>query len=536
MNEPEVAVYPDSGKVMARQQAPGHAGDRAADAVPPRRRGRLLGRRDRARGGSLIERVGVVGAGTMGAGIAQLACLGGFETYLHDPVADALGAGDRAAARGPAGQGRRAGPLERGEAEAAASALARRAEARGPRRLRAGDRGGARGPGAEARAVRAPGRVCGAEADPGHQHLVALGDRDRGRRRRGPSASCGMHFFNPPALMRLVEVVAGDRDLGGDARDAPPRSPGRMGREPIRAADEIGFVANRCARPFTLEALRLLGDRIADARADRPHRAASAAAFGWARSSSWTWSASTSTSRSRSRSGSRASTSRAGSRTRSRRRWSPRAASAARRAAATTTTGAGRTHRPGDPEPLRIASSGWSRDAAIEERGPLPGAARASMQATLVELAAQARDHARRTATAAEAYFRSLGKHVEWVGDAPGLVLGRIVCQLVNEAHFALGAGIAAAEDIDTAMRLGFNYPRGPFEWGTRSAPSAWSASSTRCTRSWARSATGRRPLRRRRGAASGIRSLDRQPGAARIRTSPAIVAAVIGSSSRTAP
>jgi 3-hydroxybutyryl-CoA dehydrogenase len=54
---------------------------------------------------------------------------------------------------------------------------------------------------------------------------------------------------------------------------------------------------------------------------------------------------------------------------------------------------------------------------------------------------------------------------VEWVGDAPGLVLGRIVCQLVNEAWFTLGAGIASAADIDTAMRLGFNYPRGPFEW-----------------------------------------------------------------------
>ena len=47
----------------------------------------------------------------------------------------------------------------------------------------------------------------------------------------------------------------------------------------------------------------------------------------------------------------------------------------------------------------------------------------------------------------------------------PGLVLGRIVSQLVNEAHFALGAGVADAADIDTAMRLGFNYPRGPFEW-----------------------------------------------------------------------
>jgi 3-hydroxybutyryl-CoA dehydrogenase len=51
------------------------------------------------------------------------------------------------------------------------------------------------------------------------------------------------------------------------------------------------------------------------------------------------------------------------------------------------------------------------------------------------------------------------------LADTPGLVLGRIVCQLANEAHFAVDAGIGAPDDIDTAMRLGFNHPRGPFEW-----------------------------------------------------------------------
>jgi 3-hydroxybutyryl-CoA dehydrogenase len=67
-----------------------------------------------------------------------------------------------------------------------------------------------------------------------------------------------------------------------------------------------------------------------------------------------------------------------------------------------------------------------------------------------------------------ERFFSSLGKHVEWVGDAPGLVLGRIVCQLVNEAAFAIQEGVGSPEDIDVAMRLGFNYPRGPLEWADR--------------------------------------------------------------------
>src|SRR5262249_12881695 len=68
--------------------------------------------------------------------------------------------------------------------------------------------------------------------------------------------------------------------------------------------------------------------------------------------------------------------------------------------------------------------------------------------------------------SAAGRHFAALGKHVECVlADPPGLVLGRILCQLVNEASFALGEGIGSAPDIDTAMRLGFNWPRGPFEW-----------------------------------------------------------------------
>ena len=68
-------------------------------------------------------------------------------------------------------------------------------------------------------------------------------------------------------------------------------------------------------------------------------------------------------------------------------------------------------------------------------------------------------------AARAERFFAALGKHVAWVGDAPGLVLGRIVCQVINESAFALGEGVGAARDIDTGMVLGLNHPRGPLEW-----------------------------------------------------------------------
>jgi 3-hydroxybutyryl-CoA dehydrogenase len=68
-------------------------------------------------------------------------------------------------------------------------------------------------------------------------------------------------------------------------------------------------------------------------------------------------------------------------------------------------------------------------------------------------------------AARAERFFQALGKHVTWVGDAPGLVLGRIVCQVINESAFALGEGVGEAQDIDTGMVLGLSHPRGPLAW-----------------------------------------------------------------------
>ncbi len=65
-----------------------------------------------------------------------------------------------------------------------------------------------------------------------------------------------------------------------------------------------------------------------------------------------------------------------------------------------------------------------------------------------------------------ESFFATLGLHAAWVGDAPGLVLGRIVCQLVNEAAFAVGEGVGSTDDVDAGMVLGLNHPRGPLAWG----------------------------------------------------------------------
>src|SRR5438477_160864 len=118
---------------------------------------------------------------------------------------------------------------------------------------------------------------------------------------------------------------------------------------------------------------------------------------------------------------SRASASRGGGLRRSRCGWSPPAVSGASAAAATTTTRTASTVRP-----------------TRNRHAP---------------------------AAAAERFFTTLGKAPEWVADAPGMVLGRIVCQVINEAAFALGEGVGSAEDIDAGMVHGLNYPRGILAW-----------------------------------------------------------------------
>jgi 3-hydroxybutyryl-CoA dehydrogenase len=82
----------------------------------------------------------------------------------------------------------------------------------------------------------------------------------------------------------------------------------------------------------------------------------------------------------------------------------------------------------------------------------------------LVELT-RGPDSAESTAVTSERFFATLGKHTAWVSDAPGLVLGRIVCQVINESAFALAEGIGSADDIDAGLLHGLNYPRGVLRW-----------------------------------------------------------------------
>jgi 3-hydroxybutyryl-CoA dehydrogenase len=439
----------------------------------------------------------------MGAGIAQVASLAGFETRLHDPVPEALGAGEQRL-RETLEKGAERERWSREEAEQAADRLqmAPRTEDLAGCDLvieaAPEDLGLKQKLFAELAEVCGPDSVLATNTSSLSVAAIAAGVPE-------PKRVVGMHFFNPPALMKLVEVVAGP-ESSEEALQLVTEVGERMGRTPVRAADEVGFLANRCARPFSLEALRLLGDRIADVQTiDRICRVGGGFRMGpfeltdlvgidvnfEVAKSFWEQSFHEP-------------------------RWQPHPIQQRMVSAGRLGRKSGRgyydyskaPYRPEDPEPGpledRDTPGSGVEDVSLVDvvgegelaetlREMAPGGENAPQltllaegslaeldeagtsvgfhllgpleSARLVELTAgeftpqAARD-------GAEEFFRSLGLHVEWVADSPGLVLGRIVCQLVNEAAFALQKGIGSAEDIDTAMRLGFNYPHGPLEWG----------------------------------------------------------------------
>lgn len=81
-----------------------------------------------------------------------------------------------------------------------------------------------------------------------------------------PERVVGMHFFNPAPVMRLVEVVSG-RFTDSAVVEKIVQIATAVGKLPIRVTDTPGFVVNRVARPFYLEALRIAGAQVASVQA-----------------------------------------------------------------------------------------------------------------------------------------------------------------------------------------------------------------------------------------------------------------------------
>jgi 3-hydroxybutyryl-CoA dehydrogenase len=409
-----------------------------------------------------VRPVGVVGAGTMGAGIAALAAEASLRTLLHDSDPAAL-------ERPPAG----VEPVDDLKALASCGLVIEAA----PEDLEL-----KRALFARLADLVEPDCVLATNTSSLSVTALAAGLPH-------PERVVGMHFFNPPTKMRLVEVVAGE-ESGTNALVVAREAGEAMGKHVIEAADTPGFIVNRCNRPFGLEALRVVQDGLATPeQVDRICRMAGGFRMGpfelmdlvgldvgLAVSRSFY------------------------EQSFGEPRWRPSPLVARRVAAGHLGRKVGRgwyaypPGRPADPEPeptdaggrvtiagplddlrARAKDAGWE---VVEGDGP-PGVTVDGHELVLCDTAPAAGQvgfnlvpplgrlvEVTGDPGPGERFFASLGMHVEPVGDGPGLVLARIVAQLVNEACFALGEGTGSAADIDAGMELGLNHPRGPLAWG----------------------------------------------------------------------
>jgi 3-hydroxybutyryl-CoA dehydrogenase len=208
----------------------------------------------------LPQRLGVVGAGTMGSGIAQLGALAGMDTLLHDPIPGALERGvasvhaniDKGAERGRWSVDDAAAAHKRLHAASTLDGLAgcELVVEAVPEQFEL-----------KRELFQALGHIVGDDAVLA-TNTSSIPVTQIASATRNPESVVGLHFFNPAPLMKLVEVIAALQT--GERALAVARATGEaMGKRVIGATDGPGFLVNRCGRPFAGEALRLLQERLA---------------------------------------------------------------------------------------------------------------------------------------------------------------------------------------------------------------------------------------------------------------------------------
>lgn len=235
---------------------------------------------------------------------------------------------------------------------------------------------------------------------------------------------CGMHFFNPAPIMKLVEVVRG-RNTDDAVLDQVAGIASSWGKQVARCADTPGFIVNRVARPYYLEAFRIVEEGLAGPE-DVDATMKSLGGF---------------------RMGPLELTDFIGH---------------------DVNTATTRTVWNQWEQPDRLAPS-WLQESLVAEghlgrksgRGVYDHAGDVPRCAVQV---ASPRPEIPADVIDAAQVFTAAATDVEH-DDDQAVVFARILAALVNEATWAAHDGVATEADIDTAVRYGVNYPRGLFEW-----------------------------------------------------------------------
>jgi len=372
-----------------------------------------------------MSKVSVIGAGTMGAGIAQVAAAGGWTVALLDVDAQVVESAI-VAVRARFDRLVEKGRLAAGERDAAVQRLQ-----------------GGIGPEAfldcgliveavvERLDVKARVLADAVRAAPPSAILAtntsSLSIGQIGAAVGAAPRTVGMHFFNPAPLMPLVEVVAG-ADTAPECADRVTAVAREWGKTPVRVRDTPGFIVNRVARGYYLEPLRMFEEGVAGVdEIDRALKALGGFRMGpfelmdligvdvnYAVSQS-VW------------------------------------------------------RQLGEPARLRPSDT----QRRLVEAGRLGRKSGRGCYAYDRDPPAPALTFERRSFDLPEDLYRAVRRFSERATREAGssteqLIFARTLAAILNEAALGLDERIASPADIDTAMKLGVNYPHGPSAWAER--------------------------------------------------------------------
>lgn len=209
-----------------------------------------------------IERVGIVGSGIMGSGIAEVAAMAGFDVLLRSrkpETAQAMVTSldqslARQVAKGRIADAEREATLGRVGTTTDLSDLARCdlvlesvVEDLGVKKELFADLDG----------VVKDGAILASDTS-------TLSITELARQTGRPELVCGLHFFNPAPAMKLVEVVRGEATSDETVTEAMEFAR-RCGKNPVEVADRTGFIVNALLFPYLNNAVRMLEDGVATA-------------------------------------------------------------------------------------------------------------------------------------------------------------------------------------------------------------------------------------------------------------------------------
>ncbi|HEY8133700.1 MAG TPA: 3-hydroxyacyl-CoA dehydrogenase family protein [Thermoanaerobaculia bacterium] len=211
----------------------------------------------------MIRQIAIIGTGTMGRGIAYLAALAGYETVIHDVDAGALDAA-KASVESTLKKGVEKGKVSQTAADGAWKRVHLAADLEPA--VREADliiEAVPEDPDLKKNLFSQADLFCGEETIlASNTSSISISKLASSVERR--DRFVGLHFFNPPHVMKLIEIVRGERT--SDATIAQAREVAeRMGKQPIVVRDTPGFATSRLGIAIGLEAIRMLEDGVASA-------------------------------------------------------------------------------------------------------------------------------------------------------------------------------------------------------------------------------------------------------------------------------